>query len=262
MIGEAVSTFRGDVAEGQTELRLELPVDAHIPEDVRRQRAAAARGVPEAVDRGGARARRTTRSTACVEELTDRYGEPPVPVLNLVAVSRLRRLAQKAGLSEVVAMGGNLRVAPAELPDSMQVRLQRLYPGARLFVEAKALSVPMLAGIANPQDTDAGTDRLGGGSAGGAVPVPAPATAGATRWLRSAARRARVRDAASRLLSQRGAVSMVGGAALRPIEHPRQQHERAQVDDRVDRDDEQDRPAHDVDERQQPGRARSPRARR
>ena len=33
MIGEAVSAFRGDVAEGQTELRLELPVDAHIPED-------------------------------------------------------------------------------------------------------------------------------------------------------------------------------------------------------------------------------------
>ena len=33
MIGEAVSTFRGEVAEGQTELRLELPVDAHIPED-------------------------------------------------------------------------------------------------------------------------------------------------------------------------------------------------------------------------------------
>ena len=33
MIGEAVSAFRGDVAEGQTELRLELPVDAHIPEE-------------------------------------------------------------------------------------------------------------------------------------------------------------------------------------------------------------------------------------
>ena len=33
MIGEAVSTFRGEVAEGQTELRLELPVAAHIPEE-------------------------------------------------------------------------------------------------------------------------------------------------------------------------------------------------------------------------------------
>ncbi len=31
MIGEAVNAFRGEVAEGQTELRLELPVDARIP---------------------------------------------------------------------------------------------------------------------------------------------------------------------------------------------------------------------------------------
>ncbi len=32
--------------------------------------------------------------------------------------------------------------------------MQRLYPGARQFTEAKALSVPMLVGIANPQHTD------------------------------------------------------------------------------------------------------------
>jgi len=46
-------------------------------------------------------------------------------------------------------MGGNLRIAPAELPDSLQVRLQRLYPGARLFAQAKAISVPLFAGLAN-----------------------------------------------------------------------------------------------------------------
>ncbi|MES1212363.1 MAG: TRCF domain-containing protein, partial [Leifsonia sp.] len=90
-----------------------------------------------------------------VEELTDRYGEPPEQVQNLVAISRLRRLAQKAGLSDVVAMGGNLRVAPAELPDSIQVRLQRLYPGARLFAQANAISVPLFAGLANPEHRDA-----------------------------------------------------------------------------------------------------------
>jgi len=145
MIGEAVSAFRGDVAEGQTELRLELPVDAHIPEEyVESERlrleayqklsTAAAPASPEdAID-------------SVVEELTDRYGEPPAQVQNLVAVSRLRRLAQKAGLSDVVAMGGNLRIAPAELPDSIQVRLQRLYPGARLFAQAKTISVPLFAG--------------------------------------------------------------------------------------------------------------------
>jgi transcription-repair coupling factor (superfamily II helicase) len=145
MIGEAVSAFRGDVAEGQTELRLELPVDAHIPEEyVESERlrleayqklsTAAAPASPEdAID-------------SVVEELTDRYGELPPQVQNLVAVSRLRRLAQKAGLSDVVAMGGNLRIAPAELPDSILVRLQRLYPGARLFAQAKAISVPLFAG--------------------------------------------------------------------------------------------------------------------
>jgi transcription-repair coupling factor (superfamily II helicase) len=39
-------------------------------------------------------------------------------------------------------MGSNLRVAPAELPDSIQVRLQRMYPGAKYFAQANALSVP------------------------------------------------------------------------------------------------------------------------
>jgi transcription-repair coupling factor (superfamily II helicase) len=42
-------------------------------------------------------------------------------------------------------MGGNLRVAPADLPDSIQVRLQRLYPGARLFAQQKAASIPIPA---------------------------------------------------------------------------------------------------------------------
>ena len=32
MIGEAVATFRGDDVEGPAELRLELPVDARLPE--------------------------------------------------------------------------------------------------------------------------------------------------------------------------------------------------------------------------------------
>ncbi len=154
MIGEAVATFRGDVAEGQTELRLELPVDAHIPEEYvesERLRLEAYQKLSTA----SAPASAEDSINSVVEELADRYGELPAQVQNLVAVSRLRRLAQKAGLSDVVAMGGNLRIAPAELPDSLQVRLQRLYPGARLFEQAKAISVPLFAGIPNPSHTDA-----------------------------------------------------------------------------------------------------------
>ena len=142
MIGEAVATFRGDVAEGQTELRLELPVDAHIPEEyVESERlrleayqklstAASPTASPDSIDR-------------VLDELTDRYGEPPVQVQNLIAVSRLRRMAQKAGLSEVVTAGGNLRVASMELLDSIQIRLQRMFPGARYFAQTHSVSVPL-----------------------------------------------------------------------------------------------------------------------
>jgi transcription-repair coupling factor (superfamily II helicase) len=142
MIGEAVSTFRGEVAEGQTELRLELPVDARIPEeyvDSERLRleayqklstASSPAAAPDAIDH-------------VLEELTDRYGEPPQQVVNLLAVSRLRLLAQKCGLSEVVAVGPNLRVAGAELPDSRQVRLKRMFAGARYLAQTRSVLVPL-----------------------------------------------------------------------------------------------------------------------
>ncbi len=142
MIGEAVSAFRGDVAEGQTELRLELPVDAHIPEEYvesERLRLEAYQKLSTA----SAPTSTDTQIDEVLDELTDRYGEPPQAVVNLIAVSRLRRAAVKAGLSEVVAMGTNLRFAPANLADSVQVRLQRMYPGARYFATANAVSVPM-----------------------------------------------------------------------------------------------------------------------
>jgi transcription-repair coupling factor (superfamily II helicase) len=58
-------------------------------------------------------------------------------------VSRLRRLAQKAGLSELVAMGSNVRIVGADLPDSRQVRLTRMYPGAKHFAQTHSVSVPM-----------------------------------------------------------------------------------------------------------------------
>ncbi|MEO7122029.1 MAG: transcription-repair coupling factor, partial [Lacisediminihabitans sp.] len=142
MIGEAVSTFRGEVAEGQTELRLELPVDAHIPEDYvesERLRLEAYQKLSTASSPTAS----ADQIDQVLEELTDRYGEPPIQVLNLIEVSKLRRMAQKAGLSEVVSAGPNLRVSTAELADSVQVRLQRMYPGARYFQQTKAVAVPM-----------------------------------------------------------------------------------------------------------------------
>ena len=147
MIGEAVSAFRGDVAEGQTELRLELPVDAHIPgEYVESERLRL-----EAYQKLSTAAAPASGDGALDEvlaELVDRYGEPPAPVLTLLAVSQLRRTAQKAGLSDVVVMGSNLRMVGRELPDSRQMRLQRLYPGSKYFAQTRTATLPL------PRDAD------------------------------------------------------------------------------------------------------------
>ena len=167
MIGEAVSAFRGDVAEGQTELRLELPVDARIPEEyIESERlrleayqklstAAAPLSPDDTLDR-------------VIEELVDRYGELPESVQQLVAVSRLRRQAQKAGLGEVVAMGGRLRLAPLDPPDSIQVRLTRMYPGVKFFAAQSAVNVPMPEG-----QSDAELIAWVGQLLTAAVPAPA-----------------------------------------------------------------------------------------
>lgn len=141
MIGEAVDTFRGEDVTGDRELRLELPVDAHIPEeyvDSERLRLEAYQKLSSASAPGG-----DDRIDLVVEELTDRYGTPPAVVENLIRITRLRRRAQRSGLSDLVTMGSNLRLAPAILPDSIQARLRRMYPTAKLLSQADALVVPM-----------------------------------------------------------------------------------------------------------------------
>src|SRR5690606_2201102 len=81
-----------------------------------------------------------------LEELRDRYGEPPTEVEGLIAVARLRRRAARAGLSDVVAMGPNLRIAPANLPDSIRVRLQRLQRKGKIVAGGEAPAVPLPTG--------------------------------------------------------------------------------------------------------------------
>ncbi len=142
MIGEAVATFRGDEVETGQELRLELPVDARIPEDYidserlrleayqKLATASTATAADDAID-------------LVVEELVDRYGALPDEANGLITIARLRRRAARAGLTDVVAMGSNLRIAPARFEDSMKVRLQRLYPKAKLVAGGEALLVPM-----------------------------------------------------------------------------------------------------------------------
>lgn len=137
MVGEAVNAFRGGDITPEKTVRIELPVDAHLPEDYitsERLRLEMYKQIAEI--------RTAEDIDATREELTDRYGTPPPPVEGLLAVSRLRNLCREHGVEEIIAQGRNVRFFPVELPESRQVRLQRLYPNAVLKSATAQLLIP------------------------------------------------------------------------------------------------------------------------
>ena len=144
LVGEAVAAFRqqagageGEAEEALTEVRVDLPIDAHVPHDYvtgDRLRLEVYRKIAEAGDQKAL--------DAIVEELTDRYGEPPTAVRNLLAVAGFRQLCRELGVAEVAAAGTGIRFGPVDLPDSAQLRLKRLHPKATYKPAAKALLVP------------------------------------------------------------------------------------------------------------------------
>ncbi|HTV99513.1 MAG TPA: TRCF domain-containing protein, partial [Streptosporangiaceae bacterium] len=138
MIGEAVSELRGQGPAERAEVRVELPVNAHVPHDYvpgERLRLEAYTRIA-AIDS-------EDDITAVRDELTDRYGPPPQPVLNLLSVARLRAKARRAGLTDIAQQGNHIRFSPVQLPESREVRVQRLYPRTLLKPTVRTMLVPV-----------------------------------------------------------------------------------------------------------------------
>jgi transcription-repair coupling factor (superfamily II helicase) len=137
LVGEAVNDFKGEAEPELNEVRIELPVDAHLPHDYipsERLRLEMYKRLAEV--------RSDEDVDAIAEELDDRYGEPPQEVASLLLVARFRARARKAGVGEVTIAGKNVRFAPVVLPESRQVRLQRLYPKSLVKAQVDTILVP------------------------------------------------------------------------------------------------------------------------
>jgi transcription-repair coupling factor (superfamily II helicase) len=157
MIGEAVRELRGDGPAERTEVRVELPVDAHIPHDyvtgerLRLEAYTRIAAINAADDIAGVR-----------DELADRYGAVPAQVENLLAVAKLRAVARLAGLTDVMLQGNYIRFGPVDLPESRQVRLQRLYPGTVLKQAVRTMLVPVPKAVSGTR-AGSGSTRAGTG---------------------------------------------------------------------------------------------------
>jgi transcription-repair coupling factor (superfamily II helicase) len=160
LVGEAVEAYRA-VVDGNTvaaveepkDVRIDLPVDAHLPPDYigsDRLRLEGYRRLAAAQDEAAI--------AAVVEELVDRYGPLPEPALLLVAAARLRLLCRQYGVTEVTASATTIRVTPLTLLDSQQLRLKRMYPSATYRATTSTITIPIPrvgTGVSAPRVRDA-----------------------------------------------------------------------------------------------------------
>ncbi len=130
LLEEAVLEERGEKPELRAECAADLTVAASIPD----------RYVPSPEQRMDlyrriARIRSEEEADDLVDELVDRYGDPPRPVNNLISVALLRAAAAKCGVTEIAQRGERLNFTLRD-PDLARVSAiagRPAYRGRLLF---------------------------------------------------------------------------------------------------------------------------------
>ncbi|MCW2522319.1 MAG: transcriptional-repair coupling factor, partial [Frankiales bacterium] len=148
LVGEAVAEFRGDEAEQFIDVKVDLPINANLPQDYlpgERLRLEAYRSLASAA------------SDEAVEdvrlELLDRFGPLPIEVENLLAVAKFKVVCRKFGLTEVSLQGNSVRFSPVLLPESAQLRLERTYDKTVYKPAVSTMAAARPKGVLNPDGT-------------------------------------------------------------------------------------------------------------
>jgi transcription-repair coupling factor (superfamily II helicase) len=190
MVSEAVAEMKGEPLREPAEIKLDLPVDAHLPADYVTR---------EDLRLEAYRRLATVVAHADVDDIgaewLDRYGPLPDAASALLRIGHLRAECARTGVREVSvvkggagasfggASGGTARLAPLALKTSARIRLQRRWPRAVYKEEIGQIVVPvprgadaaefvtdLLASLV-PAETVAAADV-----AGGAVSVASPSS--------------------------------------------------------------------------------------
>ncbi len=145
LVAEAVGELEGlpvpKVPEAP-EIRIELPVDAHLPDDYVTDQGARIEAY-----RRLASALTLSEIDDVATEWKDRFGPVPLNAQSLLDVAALRADAIRAGLSDIIKLKNEIRLGPVNLSDSQEVRLRRLAPTAVLRPEEGTL---FLTAVAEP----------------------------------------------------------------------------------------------------------------
>ena len=145
LLSEAVSEEKGEVAVKKTECTVEMPVDAYIPEGYisnPNQRIDAYKKISLIEN--------AEDLSDVYDELQDRYGDPPVPVINILTVSHLRAMGAKNGIFKIVSKGTSLLFYPEEPSAIKMTKLAAGYNGKVMVTLSGAPYFSLRVGSSSP----------------------------------------------------------------------------------------------------------------
>ncbi|HEY5389923.1 MAG TPA: TRCF domain-containing protein, partial [Solirubrobacteraceae bacterium] len=127
MLDEALAAAQAEGGSGEDwePVRLDVDVDAYVPAEYVGYEQAKIE-----LHRRIAAAREVADVELLREELADRFGPPPEPVENLLAIARARIRLGAAGARAVGVRGGRVTVSPIELDSAAVHDLRERLPGA------------------------------------------------------------------------------------------------------------------------------------
>ena len=143
MVGDAVNEYKRGIIDGVEEVlecKVELPITAHlsteyVPSD--RLRLDLYRRLADS--------KSDSDIGAIREELIDRFGPLPKAAERLIRVAKLRNYVKSHGITDFAVQGKYVKVAPLAPSESLELKIQRLYPGSIVK------SVTKVVMIARPQ---------------------------------------------------------------------------------------------------------------
>lgn len=141
MVAEAVAGFQGKDTKEKAEVKLELPIDARVPEEYIASERLRLETYGKFAAAGSEEELAQLRS-----ELEDRYGPVPPSVELLFGISRLREKARELGVTKISSRGKYVEFSPVELADSQMLRLRRLHPGSLIKTAVRQILVPVPGG--------------------------------------------------------------------------------------------------------------------
>ena len=141
MVSEAVAELKGEPLREPAEIKLDVPVDASLPNDYvakEELRLEAYRRLAAVTTAGEVADIRN--------EWLDRYGPLPEPAEALLRVALLRAECARAGVREVAVSKDVARISPLKLKVSQQIRAKRLFPKAVVKDEQAQVVLPLPRG--------------------------------------------------------------------------------------------------------------------